>query len=132
MIALDTNVLVRYIVQDDPKQSKTASELIEGFQKAKQTCLITDIVLCEMVWVLESCYDASRRSISEVLEKILKIDIFNFISKDLLYQCVNRYQDGSGDFADYLLGLTALHEGASKVYTFDKSLKREDPFLVIS
>ena len=64
MKAVDTNVLVRYLVQDDPRQGKRAADFIEAAGTGGEQILIGNIVLCEMVWVLESAYGYSRAKTS--------------------------------------------------------------------
>ena len=71
MIGLDTNVLVRYIVQDEPAQAARAEALIEAQCSADSPARVDAIVLCELVWVLESAYGCSRKVVSEVLRTIL-------------------------------------------------------------
>ena len=71
MIGLDTNVLVRYIVQDEPAQAARAEALIEAQCSADSPGRVDAIVLCELVWVLESAYGCSRKVVSEVLRTIL-------------------------------------------------------------
>ena len=64
MKGLDTNVLVRYLVQDDPKQAALATRYIERHCTADNPCFIGQIVLCELAWVLESNYQQSRTEVS--------------------------------------------------------------------
>ena len=73
MIGLDTNVLVRFLVQDDPAQSALAAQLVEGRCHPDSPGLINRIVLCELVWVLESCYRYSRFQIVDVLECFIHV-----------------------------------------------------------
>jgi predicted nucleic-acid-binding protein len=132
LIAIDTNVLVRYVVQDHPQQSRVANQLLESLKPRQETCFITNITLCELVWVLESCYDHRKSKICELLEKILQIDIFVFENKDLLLGCLKEYRDHPGDFADYLIGKQSRANGANQVYTFDKKLKSSSAFKILS
>ena len=83
MKAVDTNVLVRYLVQDDPRQGKRAADFIEAAATGEEQILIGNIVLCEMVWVLESAYGYSKPEIADAIEKILQAGAFRFESKDI-------------------------------------------------
>ncbi len=123
MIAIDTNVLIRYLVQDHPAQSRAATKLLDDAERKGIDCLLSDIVLCEMVWVLESCYRHARRQIAAVLEKLLQTGIFSFESAELLEQVVRAYAEGRADFADYLICATTKADGCHKLYTFDRRLK---------
>ena len=78
MKGLDTNILVRYFVQDDPVQGEKATQFIEKTVAEGETCFINNIVLCELVWVLESAYDYSKEEIADLIEKILRTSMFNF------------------------------------------------------
>ena len=91
MIGLDTNILVRYLTQDDPDQSKKASLEIEKGLAAGHMFFITDIVMCELVWVLESAYEYDHREIIPVLENILRTKQFRFENKDLLWKSLTAY-----------------------------------------
>ena len=100
MKAVDTNVLVRYLVQDDPRQGKKAAASIEGAARAAEPILIGNIVLCETAWVLDSAYGYSRAEIHSALEKILQSSTFQFEAKDLLWAALEQYRSIKADFAD--------------------------------
>ncbi|MDH6301241.1 putative nucleic-acid-binding protein [Polynucleobacter sphagniphilus] len=70
MIGLDTNVLVRYIAQDDPKQSAVATNLINSLTKERPG-FISVVSMVELVWVMQSCYKATKMEIVTILETIL-------------------------------------------------------------
>lgn len=131
MIAIDTNVLIRYLVQDDPVQAKKASETLETAHHKKEKCFLSNIVLCETVWVLESAYDFDKKEVLLVLEKILKVDLFLFENKDVLRKAIDHYTQAPADFSDYLIGLQGKEEGAETTFTFDKSLKDADDFTLL-
>ncbi len=128
MIALDTNVIVRFLVMDDRKQSSRARLLITSAIADNTQLYVSDIVACEVVWVLESAYDFGREKISTVLHQLLGARHLTFRSTDLMTQAVEAYGAGRGDFADYLIRADALAAGCETVATFDKALHREDSF----
>ncbi|HEY3129264.1 MAG TPA: PIN domain-containing protein, partial [Acidobacteriota bacterium] len=76
MIGLDTNVLVRYLVQDEPRQSARARAFIVGAALRKESFFVNSIFLCELVWVLQSKYRYSKEVICDVLEKLLLAEQF--------------------------------------------------------
>ncbi|MFP4082281.1 MAG: PIN domain-containing protein [Candidatus Aminicenantes bacterium] len=123
MIGLDTNILVRYLTQDDPEQSKKASREINKALAAGDLFFIADTVLCELVWVLESAYGYNRKEIAPTLERILRTKQFQFQDKNILWQCLSDYQSKKGDFADHLIGRTGLNAGCREILTFDTELK---------
>lgn|GEM_PF-605212 len=104
MTGLDTNVLVRYLTLDDPGQARKATAVIEG-AGGKESCLhVSDIALCELVWVLETAYGYGREELTPVLERPLRTKQFSFGDKDVLWQALADYQRGKGDFPDCILG----------------------------
>ena len=131
MKGLDTNVLVRYLVKDDERQAEKASAYIKRISSSGETCFINSVVLCELVWVLESAYEYSRRDIADVLEKILITRQFEIESKDVLRQAIHDYRNSKGDIADYLIGRLNHAKGCDKTATFDHSLKSSALFSVL-
>jgi predicted nucleic-acid-binding protein len=131
MIGLDTNILVRYITQDDPGQSKKAAHEIEKALSAGETFFITDIVMCELVWVLETAYGYDHREIVPVLESILRTKQFQFENKDLLWKSLADYRNKKGDFADHLIGHAGHKIGCRETLTFDTELKNNPLFRVL-
>jgi len=131
MIGLDTNILVRYLTQDDPDQSRKAAHEIEKGLSAGHVFFIADIVMCELVWVLETAYGYDRREIIPVLENILRTKQFQFGNKDLLWKSLSDYQNKKGDFADHLIGRAGHKAGCSETITFDAGLKNNPVFRVL-
>jgi predicted nucleic-acid-binding protein len=128
MIGLDTNVLVRFLVEDDPRQSKAAAALIEEAVSAGDDLFLSDIVLCETVWVLGSAYESSRDQIVETLTGLLRARNLAFESTDRLFRALDAYARGKGDFADYLIREHARSAGCDTVMTFDRPLLKEPGF----
>jgi predicted nucleic-acid-binding protein len=121
VIGLDSNVLVRYLTQDDAKQAARASRVIDSAGPA--SLFLSSIVICELVWVLEDVYRRSRREIAELLEKILLTGQFAFEHKDLLWKALADYQRGKGDLSDFLIGRIGRDAGCTHILTFDNGLK---------
>lgn len=130
MIGLDTNVLVRYLVADDAAQYRTAARLIES--EARQGFFISDIVVCELVWVLRDAYEASREDIVDVFSEIFETRTFSFSDRDRLYRALAKYASQRGDFSDYLIGLHAADAGCDTTLTFDRALKTDADFELAS
>ena len=131
MIGLDTNILVRYLTQDDPRQSGIAAVEIEKGLSAGHFFFVADIVMCELVWVLETAYGYDRGQIGQVLENILRTKQFHFENKDLLWKCLADYRNKKGDFADHLIGQAGLKAGCLETLTFDAGLKNNPCFRVL-
>jgi len=131
MKGLDTNVLVRYLVRDDKKQAETASAFIQEAVDSGELIFINIVVLCELIWVLESAYGFHRTEIADVCEKILKTRQFEIESKEIVRGAINDYKKGKADFADYLIGRVNRMKGCDSTATFDRSLKNEEGFVVL-
>lgn len=120
MIGLDTNVLVRYVAQDDLKQSPKATAFIESLSAANQG-FITAVSIVELVWVMQGCYDASKDEVVAVLEKLLRIRSIAVENAEIVLKALHSYSNSSADFADCLIERTAHGAGCSDTMTFDKA-----------
>ncbi len=128
MIGLDTNILIRLLVRDDPGQTALAERLLQEASDAGEPCYISDPVLCEMEWVLESCYRAKRGDILSAMQELLAGDLFAFEDREILHQAIEKYQDGKADFSDCLIGAKARSRGARTTYTFERILTEAQGF----
>jgi predicted nucleic-acid-binding protein len=128
---LDTNVLVRYLTQDDPAQGKKASRYIEDVISAGESCLIDVVVLCELIWVLESAYGYSKPDISNTLEKILMTAQFEVEHKETAWAALSDYKLSKADFADCLIGRLNLHLGCDVTASFDTALRNVPLFKLL-
>jgi predicted nucleic-acid-binding protein len=131
MIALDTNVLVRLLVADDPGQAARAFSLLEEVSEKGEKCLITDPVLCELEWVLESAYNASRTDVVCAIQHLLTQDTLQLSEPSAVQEALDRFQRGKGDFSDYLLGIRGHALGARTTFTFDRALGSADDFTLL-
>ena len=127
MIGLDTNVLLRYLVRDDAAQAVRADRELERDERF----LINGIVLCELVWVLETGYAFSRTEIAAALERILATAQFEIESKDLALAALDDFKGAARDWADCLIGRLNRAAGATETVTFDRSLKGLDGFRLL-
>jgi predicted nucleic-acid-binding protein len=128
---LDTNVLVRYLTQDDAAQAAAASREIDGAAAAGDRFLVQPVVLCELVWVLESAYRMAKLDILRTLDAILATAQLEVADKDVAWQALGDYRKGRGDFADYLIGRANERAGAEVTLTFDRQLKGHAAFQVL-
>lgn len=124
MIGIDTNVLVRYMAQDEPVQSPLATRLIEEECSASTPGYISLVVLVELVWVSESCYDASRADIAQIVRRLLSIRQLVVQEAEVVWKALRRFEGKKADFADGLVEQLALAAGCSSVMTFDKVAAR--------
>jgi predicted nucleic-acid-binding protein len=121
VIGLDTNVLVRYLVQDDPDQAARATRFIEGQCHGESPGLVNRIVLCELVWVLESCYAYSRTQIADVVERMLRTSQLVVETPDDTWAALTSYRTGRADFADALICVGNRRAGCSVTVTLDRA-----------
>ena len=118
MIGLDTNILVRYLTQDDPKQSPKASRLIESLSE-ENPGYIAQVALVELVWVLISCYDLSRDECAQALEMLLRTKDLKVAEPDLAWGALRSYRSSNADFADCLIERAGAKAGCTHTMTFD-------------
>jgi predicted nucleic-acid-binding protein len=120
VIGIDTNVLVRYIAQDDPAQSKKATALIERECSESTPGFVGLVVLVEVVWVAESCYQASREDVAKMVRQLLGSRQLVVQDAETVWQALRLFEQGKADFADGLIERTAAAVGCSRTVTFDK------------
>lgn len=132
MIALDSNVLIRLLIEDDPKQTSIAKELLEGKIADGETCFVSDPVLCEIEWVLESCYGVPRESLLAMVQELAANDHFVFEDRAVLRDALDAYSDGKADLSDYLIHGKAMAREARATYTFDRALRNTDGVVVLT
>ncbi|GAB4235919.1 MAG: type II toxin-antitoxin system VapC family toxin [Deltaproteobacteria bacterium] len=132
MKGLDTNVLVRYMTEDDPRQAAAAAREIEGAGRKGDKLVVQPLVLCELAWVLESAYGVGKKELLEVFERILRTAQFEIPGKDLVWRSLADYRAGKGDFSDHLQGRMNEDEGAPVTITFDKALRGSPRFHVLT
>jgi predicted nucleic-acid-binding protein len=131
VIALDTNVLVRLVLQDDEAQARAAERLVVRARREDTSLFVGDVVLCELVWVLTRRAGIARAEIATALDQLLRTELMVFSNTAVIERTVAAYRDGHGDFADYLIRENARAADATEIVTFDRALKGEDGFRVL-
>jgi predicted nucleic-acid-binding protein len=119
VIGLDTNVLVRFLVQDDPEQSAMATKLISGLTEA-QPGFICREVLVELVWVLERAYGLVRADIARAIDGLLEAQELVVEAADRAALATDRYRKGGAGFADQMIALAGQGAGCAETVTFDR------------
>jgi predicted nucleic-acid-binding protein len=127
VIGLDTNVLLRYLLEDDTAQAARAARELERDERF----LVDGIVLCELVWVLEAAYGFSRNDVVLALERIVSTAQFEIESKDLVLAALADFRRSTADFSDCLIGRRNRSAGAAETVTFDRSLKSLEGFRLL-
>ena len=130
MIALDTNALVRVLVEDDKEQAQAVRKTINFAEKNSIQILILSEVLLETVWVLESVYGSSRDEIFQFLETLIYTPTFTLSDYESIRRAIHQYKK-EGDFADLLIVNKAIEQQAKKLFSFDKGLQTKFPDFVV-
>ena len=123
MTAVDTNVIVRYLVADDPGQSEAARSLLEQLTPDTPGFICREVVI-EAAWVLERSYRFPRARIAEVLMDLTASDSLVVENADDVVAAAHRYRQGGVGFSDLMILAAAEREGALPLYTFDRRLGR--------
>ena len=125
MLALDTNVLLRYLVQDDEAQAEAASSLIESLTVDRPGFICREVII-EMVWVLERSYRFTRAQIADVLVEMTLTQGLVFESEDDVVRAALQYRQGGPGFADLMILAAVTRAQANPLHTFDRALSRKE------
>ena len=120
MIGLDTNVIVRYIMQDAPKQVAQAVAVIEGQLSGDNPGFVSLIALVETVWVLKSVYRIPKQGLITVIDTLLTTRQLSIEHSDCVFRALRVYRAGNGDFSDALIAAVGSANGCSETLTFDR------------
>ena len=123
MIAIDTNVLVRYLVRDDADQAEAARALLEGLTPGRPGFICREVAI-EVVWVLERAYRFPRSRISDVVVELVATDSLVVEAADDVAGAALRYRQGGADFSDLMILAASARAGAGPLHTFDRKLAR--------
>jgi predicted nucleic-acid-binding protein len=130
MKALDTNILARYLRDDDAVQSRRAAQYIQAAIRSGEPLYLNHVVLCELSWILSSVYDHRREDIVKVIGTILLTGQFRLEDKPSIEGALEDYKSGKADFADCLIGRRNRTFGCEATLTFDRNLRRLPTFEV--
>jgi predicted nucleic-acid-binding protein len=132
MVGIDTNILVRQLVQDDPEQSELARRLVEDVCTVGNPGYVGLVVLCEVVWVLSSAYGFGRAEIATALRQVLLTETFDVQDHSLAWLALREYQASGADFADCVISIANRNRGCKTTYTFDKQASRSAGFTLLT
>ena len=131
MIGLDTNTLVRYIVQDHAEQALAATRLIEGRCTERSPGYVSALVLTELVWVLNGAYGYTGSDVTRVILQLLRTTEFNIEDSDAVWAALRESETGTADFADYLIAQRNRTAGCTSTYTFNRDAARGKYFSAV-
>jgi predicted nucleic-acid-binding protein len=128
MIGLDTNILVRYLTQDDPKQSRIANDIIERRLSANQPGFVSVIVTAETAWVLQSNFKASQQEVAAAIEGLISQSSLVFEHVEQVVQATEDVKRAHADFADAVIAYVGQKAGCSTTLTFDVGASKQPGF----
>ena len=131
MIGLDTNVVLRYLLQDDPKQTRRANEIIDGRLNEREPGFLSLACVLEIVWVLRSLLRRDAAQIAGHLEQILAADSLVVQNEQQVFEAAFALKRGTGEFEDALIGALDAWAGCERTLTFDRGAGRLPGFEVI-
>jgi len=128
MIGLDTNILVRYLAQDDPIQSAKATEIIERRLTEDNPGFVSTVAMVEIVWVLDRAYGLGSDEIAAAIERTLQIDVLIVENEQEVFTAMVALKQGKGSFADAIILALGARAGCSHTLTFDQKASRLSGF----
>lgn len=132
VIGIDTNVLVRLIVADDPKQAVAARNFILENCSSEDPGLVRHVVLVELAWTLARVYGLRRARIADAMDQILETTQLDVESSSDIVAAVKDYRTGTADFADCLIARTNVSAGCEHTVTFDRKAAKLPGFKLLA
>ena len=124
MIGLDTNILIRYLAQDDPVQSSKARGIIEDWLTEEEPGFVSVVAMVETVWVLDRSYGLAPREIAAAVERILQAEVLLVENEQEVFTAMVALKQGRGSFADALIAELGTRAGCLRTLTFDHKALR--------
>ena len=131
MIGLDTNILIRYLTQDDPVQAAKATEILEHRLTPKNPGFISVVAMVETVWVLDRAYDLTAQEIAAPVERLLQVEVLVIENEQDVFTAMIALKQGHGSFADALIAELGARAGCTRTLTFDQKAIRHPGFELV-
>lgn len=131
MIGLDTNVILRYLLQDDPQQARLANRMIDRQLSRESPGFISLVAVLEIVWVMRSVLKRTPLQIATHLEQLIAADTLDVQNEAQVLQAAYALKQGTGEFEDALLGALNAWSGCTHTLTFDRRALRLPHFQLI-
>ena len=119
-VVIDTNLLVRYLINDDQKKAAAVDNLLDKAIKGELRIVVPSVVIAELVWVLESFYQLEADAILELVEAIVNTSGLDVTDKSTVISALRLYKNRNVDFIDAWIIEFAKERGIKTIYTFDK------------
>jgi predicted nucleic-acid-binding protein len=124
MIGLDTNILIRYLTQDDPVQSAKATAILERRLTPKNPGFVSVLGMVETVWVLDRAYGLTAQEIATAIERLLQVEVLAVENEQEVFSALVALKQGRGSFADALIAELGARAGCTRTLTFDQKALR--------
>jgi predicted nucleic-acid-binding protein len=124
VIGIDTNVLVRYFIEDDPAQSRLTDSFIHSLSSAEPGW-VSQATILEFAWIMKSVRRLDRKTIAVTIDKLTMLDSIVVERADIVDKALLRYRNGKAEFVDCLIAASGRAAGCSKTVTFDKLAARD-------
>ncbi|NCC51555.1 MAG: PIN domain-containing protein [Spartobacteria bacterium] len=121
MMAVDTNIIVRFLVRDDEKQAEAVCKRLKQAETQRERFKIPLLVVLETIWVLESAYDKTRSEILDSIHDMRQMPIFEFEADRVIEGLLNDGPKYKANLADILIAHSAKNAGCDAGITFDKA-----------
>jgi len=132
MTALDTNVIVRFLVRDDEKQAQSVFKRLKKAESSRETLFVPLLVVLEVIWVLGSVYNKSKDDILEAFDNLKRMPIMKFEKEQVVQDMIFQGRNSRIELPDLLIALAAKSSGCDSVITFDKKAARYPLFSLLS
>jgi len=131
MKALDTNILIRFLVKDDERQAEIVYSLFKRAESEKERFFVPLLVVLETIWALESVYDISPNDILDAFRELLSMPLLKFESQPVVQAFASSAKEHPLDLSDLLIAQSAHHSGCEVVFTLDKQAAKSAFFELI-
>jgi predicted nucleic-acid-binding protein len=131
MIGLDTNILIRYLTQDDPVQSAKATEILERRLTPKNPGFVSVVAMVETVWVLDRAYGLAAHEVATAIERLLQVEVLEVENEQEVFTAMIALKQGRGSFVDALIAELGLRVGCTRTLTFDQKAVRLPAFELV-
>jgi predicted nucleic-acid-binding protein len=128
MKAIDTNILVRFLVGDDELQARKVYNIFKRVEANKGELFVPILVALELIWVLESVYEIPRKEIINSISELLLMPILKFENLSILQKFTHNALESKYDLSDLLIAHSAIEQGCESVITFDKKASKSNMF----
>jgi predicted nucleic-acid-binding protein len=131
MIGLDTNILIRYLTQDDPAQAAKATEILEHRLTPNNPGFVSVVAMVETVWVLDRAYGLTNQEAAAAVERLLQVEVLAIESEQEVFTAMVALKQGRGSFADALIAELGVRAGCTRTLTFDQKAVRLPGFELV-